>query len=87
MAKKNGRRSRDELWKWQGGGCMVGRFAKGKEYPCDEEYLNTETGEQAILSTTAVAHASMPDTVACIRELARRPGVKLYRRGWFGEKD
>ena len=52
MAKKNGHRSPDEKWVWQGGGCLQGEFAAGTDRPCDEEYLNTETGEQAILSTT-----------------------------------
>ena len=85
MAKKNGHRSPDEKWVWQGGGCLQGEFAAGTDRPCDEEYLNTETGEQAILSTTEAAHEAMPENVACIRDLAKRPGVTLYARGWLRE--
>jgi hypothetical protein len=82
---RRGRRPRRDLWQHIGGGCMVGRFAKGVEYPCDESYENVETGEEAALSTTERAHASIPHEASCLRDLTQRPGVQLAWRGWREE--
>lgn len=43
-------------WRHEGGGCMVGEFAKGKELPCDDTFVETTTGEKREFGSTTDGH-------------------------------
>ncbi len=49
MAKKK------NPWEHVGGGCMVGEYAEG-EYPCDDNFVNKETGEQREFASSVEGH-------------------------------
>lgn len=63
-------------WNHIGGGCLL---VGGKNFPCDDEYENSETGERVRLYTTMDAHFDMPRVASTISELQVREGVQ---RSW-----
>lgn len=71
-------------WEQTGGGCMVGPMAQGKDYPCDDDFQETETGEVVNVKTTHDAHFSLPTrrggTARSLAEVERHPGVKKGSR-------
>ena len=60
-------------WKHTGGGCGLGCNAN---FPCDDDYKNSETGEKVRFYSTMEAHFSMPLTVETLAEIQGREGVK-----------
>jgi len=61
-------------WRHDGGGCKVGSTDL---HPCDDTYLNEETGQTATFKTTTAAHFTLPKRVADLREVRALPGVIL----------
>lgn len=43
-------------WDHEGGGCMVGDWAEGEELPCDDTFVNEETGERREFRSTVDGH-------------------------------
>ena len=39
-------------WEHIGGGCLVGEYAEGKMYPCDDDFEETTTGEMINIRTS-----------------------------------
>ena len=60
-------------WNHIGGGC---RLIGDRNFPCDDEYENSETGERIRLYTTMDAHFDMPRIASTISELQVREGVQ-----------
>lgn len=67
-------------WESTSGGCLVGPFAEGKKYPCDDDLRETETGEVVNIKTTVEGHFNLPTrfggTVETLKEAEKFPGVK-----------
>lgn len=62
------------MWKNVSGGCKVGRNLP--EYPCDNEYENTETKERVTVYSTQKCHFNMPEFVSGPAELYSLDGVR-----------
>ena len=60
-------------WLNIGGGCDVTR---DRQYPCDDEYEHTETGERVKVYSTQEQHFEMPEEVGNIFDFFALPGVK-----------
>lgn len=63
---------RDMVWKNVGGGCGCCCRAN---YPCDDEYEHSVTGERRTVYSTMDAHFNMPSEVEEFDSLYRREGV------------
>ena len=60
-------------WKWIGGGCALLCRAN---YPCDDQYKHSETGEKRTVHSTWQRHFEMPTEVHELQELFALDGVK-----------
>ncbi len=70
-------------WEHIGGGCLVGEYAEGKRYPCDDDFEDTETGEQINIRSTVDGHFTQPGrgkTVKRLADIEKHPGVKKGSR-------
>ncbi len=63
-------------WHHVGGGCGGCGFG---EFPCDDEYRNTETGDRLTVYSTQERHFDMPKAVASIIDLLSLSGVHIQR--------
>lgn len=62
------------MWKHTGGGCMLGTQ---DTYPCDDTYVDSETGDTLELRCTVDAHFAMPFVASSKEGLLGLPGVIL----------
>ncbi len=60
-------------WKRTGGGCCLGC---NKGFPCDDDFVNPETGECVVFYSTKEAHFAMPHTVETLIEIRDLDGVE-----------
>lgn len=61
-------------WKNIGGGCGMG--CDRPEYPCDDEYENTETGKRVTVYSTQERHFKMPSHIEDPADLYALDGVR-----------
>ncbi len=71
-------------WEHIGGGCMVGPWAEGKRYPCDDDFEETKTGEIINIRTSREGHFNLPTRYGgkakTVKEIVDYPGVKKGSR-------
>jgi hypothetical protein len=79
MERRLEKRKKKFVWKRMDSGCLVGEAAAGKQYPCDIEYENIETGQKIQFSTTPKAHSKMPAKAKTIEAIEKRAGVKRFK--------
>ena len=60
------------MWKHTGGGCMLGT---NDAHPCDDTYVDSETGDTLELRCTVDAHFAMPFEASSKEGLLGLPGV------------
>jgi len=65
-----------DAWIHTGGGCFVGG---GKQFPCDDDFENEETGEVVNFQTTKDRHFNMPERVEVLEEILVLNGVGRKR--------
>ena len=67
-------------WEHIGGGCLVGEYAEGRKYPCDDDFEDTKTGEMINVQTTWCGHQNLPTRyggkVGSLKEIEGFRGVK-----------
>jgi hypothetical protein len=67
-------------WESTGGGCLVGAAAEGMEFPCDDDFEETTTGEVINIQTTHEGHFELPTRhggqAKSVKEIMGYPGVK-----------
>ncbi len=64
-------------WQRIAGGCLL---LSDTEYPCDDQYENTETMERVTVYSTQERHFTMPTQVASPSELHDLSGVDQRKK-------
>jgi hypothetical protein len=77
-------------WTQGDGGCVRGKLADDRDYPCNVEFENEETGEMVRFYTTVETRAKrlLPERVASLDEVTAFDGVGAiqYVGIWDGEQ-
>jgi hypothetical protein len=71
--------SKTKRWRRGDGGCLVRSVGRMPKHPCDDQYVDSVTGDGAEVDATVCRHFTMPWSVDSLDELRKLEGVGSVR--------